>query len=706
MSAIPAAVAPALGRPGPAADPAAAKLVRAALEALQQRSGQTVEAKVVGPLPGGLTQFSAGGETFILKLETPLPPGTAVTIRIATTPEGQPAITIQTQQPALPLPAAPAPLPQLATSLLAQASLAAEAPGVVALQPTAAQVLPQQQPAPVTRAIPQQPVPVAVLAPLSEGPAIRPLSPRPATAPTVPAGGSAAPIPTALPAALPAAPIPLASLPLAPSSVPVAAAPNTVTPAPPAAVAQPAQVAPSPPVQVVILQPAVQPVSQATAAPLPSPAPIPVVAAAPLPVAPAMPGIPVPQPITSAAPAQAMPAAGAIAPNIQPQPQPAVPQLPLAPAGTPAIPPPVTPTPLSSIPAAYSQSGHRPAASVAMPLAAPAPSGPASFASPAAPPPPSQPAPTDYVSPVLATTPTSAAAPAPLTLTDPVQAAALQDSVAPLLAKLSALAAASVALPRPVIEAALKVMATRIDLNRALPTGAALQQAVLGAGVLADAAIAPPTDAKAALLQLRAALVAVLGGEIVVPQPALRRPTPPLRGENPRAPHGEAPPLGDDSPHDAARTLLGHTDGALSRLKLLQLASQPADPRSSSPAAPAEYRVEIPMLLGAETGILQMQIQRDGRNKSKPAERGWRMRFALSFSAIGEVGAEVALLGRSASVAIWAADPDTADALEAMLPELAPALAARGLEVSGIRLRRGPPAAPSRAPGQVLDSAR
>ena len=703
MSAIPAAVAQVLGRPEPAADPAAARLVRAALEALQQRSGQTVEAKVVGPLPGGLTQFSAGGETFILKLETPLPPGTAVTIRIATTPEGKPAITIQTQQAALPLAAAPAPLPQVAASLLAQASLAPETPGVVAPQPAGSQVLSPQQPAPATAAISLQPAPVAVVTTLPDLPAMQP-PPPPAAAPTILAGGSAAPVPIAVPTALPATTIPVASLPLAPSSVPVAAAPITVTPGSPAALAQPAQVAPSPPVQVVTLQTTVQPVSQTTA-PLPSSAPIPVVAATLLPVAPAMPGISIPQPIPPAAQAQAMPA-GAVASTSPPQPPPAIPQLSSAPALTPATPPAFVPAPLSSIPAAYPKPADQPAAAIAVPPPVPTPLSPSSISRPAAPPPPSQPAPPAYAGPVRATTPTSAPVPAPLTLTDPVQAAARQDSSAPLLAKLSALAATSAALPRPVIEAALKVMATRIDLNRALPTGAALQQAVLGAGVLADAAVVQPADAKAALLQLRAALVAVLGGEIVAPPPALRRPTPPLRGENPRAPHGEVPPVGDDTPHDAARTLLGHTDGALSRLKLLQLASQPADPRSSGPAAPAEYRVEIPMLLGAETGIVQLQIQRDGRNKSKPSERGWRMRFALSFAAIGEVGAEVAVLGRSASVALWAADPDTADALEAMLPELAPALAARGLEVSGVRLRRGPPAAAARAPGQLLDSAR
>ncbi|WP_421761289.1 flagellar hook-length control protein FliK [Devosia sp.] len=290
-----------------------------------------------------------------------------------------------------------------------------------------------------------------------------------------------------------------------------------------------------------------------------------------------------------------------------------------------------------------------------------------------------------------------------LTLADPAQAAARQQSAAPLLASLSTLAAAATPLPRPVIEAALKVLATRIDLNQAPPTPAALREAVLGAGVLAQPA-AVPTDSKLALVQLRSALVAFLGSAAIPAPPTGRRPPPPLRGEDPRAPSPESPPPDDGTPHDAARTLLSHTDGALSRLKLLQLASQPADARPN-PAAPAEYRVEIPMMLGTETGIMQLQIQRDAHNKSQPKARGWRMRFALSFSATGEVGAEVALLGQSASVALWAADPDTADALEAMLPELAPALAARGLDVTGVRLRRGAPQKPARAPGQLLDSA-
>ena len=64
------------------------------------------------------------------------------------------------------------------------------------------------------------------------------------------------------------------------------------------------------------------------------------------------------------------------------------------------------------------------------------------------------------------------------------------------------------------------------------------------------------------------------------------------------------------------------------------------------------------------------------------------------------------MFGRTASVSVWAADPETADALEAMLPELSPALARHGLDVGAVRLRRGVPAQQPQLPGQLLDSAR
>lgn len=305
-----------------------------------------------------------------------------------------------------------------------------------------------------------------------------------------------------------------------------------------------------------------------------------------------------------------------------------------------------------------------------------------------------------------APTPQPTSPPLTQVLADPVQAAARQDSIAPLLARLATLGPAA-ALPRPALEAIARVLAGRIGLNRAPLDGKLIRDAVLRAGVLADPATRTPADAKSALLQLRSALIGFLGGEVEAVAPVTRRPPPPLKGEPARAPSPQpAGPLGEE-PVETARQLLGHTDAALSRLKLLQLASNAADAvRPNLPAPATEFRVEVPMQLGAETGILQLLVERDGKHKATPRERGWRMRFALNFTATGEVGAEIALLGRAANITLWAAEPDTAEALEAMLPELAPALARHGLDVGGIRVRRGVPPPPTRRPGQLLDSAR
>lgn len=315
---------------------------------------------------------------------------------------------------------------------------------------------------------------------------------------------------------------------------------------------------------------------------------------------------------------------------------------------------------------------------------------------------------TPLAAPPVATT--RPAAP-PLNLSDPAQAAARQDSAAPLLARLATIVtAAAPSLPRPVIEMALKLLAHRVDLNRAPPDAKALESAVLKAGVLLTPLTREPAaDSKSALLALRSALLAVLGGDTATPGTTTERPAPPIKGEPPRAPAPQTAMA--DLPadgHDTARTLLGHTDAALSRLKLLQSASQPViDTRIDAPAPRNELRVEIPMLLGAETGILQLMVERDGKHKREPErQRGWRMRFAMNFSVTGEVGADIALLGRTANIAIWAADPDTADALDALLPELAPAIQQHGLELTSLRVRRGAPQHARTAPGQLLDSAR
>lgn len=595
----------------PLSDPGAAvlKLARASLDALVLRLGQTIDARVVGELPAGLTQLSAGGETFVLKLEAPLPPGTAVTIRVTPTPQGMSAVTVSV--PAPPAQAPPLPIPVPAAPLVQAQS-----------QPAAVQLLQQATQVPLAQAVPMPagqvaPQPVAIASQPTPGPsthvaqAVPPATPQAGTAPPPPPG-----------AATPQGVVPPGATSVTPQSQP------TVTIPPAAQVPLPVTVPPSQPVA------ASHPVMPQTP---------PEGAGRPMPAA-----QPSPNPATATPAPVALSSPAAVA-AVQPQAMPSV----------------ASPYPASSPPPAAQQ----------LPL----PAG----ARPAAP---------------------------PLNLADPAQAAARQDSAAPLLAKLAMLVAATVSpLPRPVLDAAQRVLANRIDLNRAVPDGRALEAAVLKSGVVTTPTTREaPANSKSALLALRTSLLAVLGGDGAAPVEPVARAAPPIKGEPPRAPAPQAA-LADpaaDGP-ETARTLLGHTDAALSRLKLLQAASQPAEARADGPVPRTELRVEIPMLLGTQTGILQLMVERDGKHKrEQDRQRGWRMRFAMNFSETGEVGADIALLGRAASISIWAADPDTADALDEMLPDLAPAIQRHGLELTSLRVRRGAPKATRATPGRLLDSAR
>jgi hypothetical protein len=171
----------------------------------------------------------------------------------------------------------------------------------------------------------------------------------------------------------------------------------------------------------------------------------------------------------------------------------------------------------------------------------------------------------------------------------------------------------------------------------------------------------------------------------------------------PRAQALELPAL-PDAPRDAARVLHGQAESALSRVKLMQLASLP-DAEPARAAAP-ELRCELPFLIGQELVMAQFQVCRDAGRRQSESKRGWTVRFAMNFAASGEVGAEVGLFDHSVNVALWAADPQTVARLEAALPELAPALSAIGLEPGAVRVRALPPNPSKAASGQYLDSRR
>lgn len=80
----------------------------AVLRAMAQSSGQTVDARVMGQLPNGMTQVQIGRQVMSLQLPMPQPPGTTLTLAVQQA-EGQVRVALVSAQPPGPSSAPPAP---------------------------------------------------------------------------------------------------------------------------------------------------------------------------------------------------------------------------------------------------------------------------------------------------------------------------------------------------------------------------------------------------------------------------------------------------------------------------------------------------------------------------------------------------------------------------------------------------------------------
>jgi hypothetical protein len=308
-----------------------------------------------------------------------------------------------------------------------------------------------------------------------------------------------------------------------------------------------------------------------------------------------------------------------------------------------------------------------------------------------------------------------AAGPAPLPPTPEAalaqmvpEAIARQASTGPLLQTLADAVQRPNVLPEPVLRAAMGVLAQRIVVSDGRVGAGAIEQAVLRSGIGLEASLAreapQPMDAKAGLLALRDALTRWLG-DAPTPPARTAADAPPLKGLPLRAFPAEASPL-PGVPRDAGGLLHQETDAAISRLKLMQLASLPDPSGNSGRAAAPSLRMELPFLIGHELVMAQMQIGREvgGGRRDAAGRRGWSMRFALNFSATGEVGAEVGLLDKAVSVSLWAAEPETAAAMRETLPDLKGALERIGLVPQSLRIRGAAPEPERPIAGKILDS--
>ena len=191
-------------------------------------------------------------------------------------------------------------------------------------------------------------------------------------------------------------------------------------------------------------------------------------------------------------------------------------------------------------------------------------------------------------------------------------------------------------------------------------------------------------------------------------RPLANGPPPPYRGAPTSAQRSLPPSL----PPNADARLVGEvltkrTDAALAHMKLLQIASLPDAPQSSSAnkTAGSRWMFEIPFATPQGSTIAQFQISRDsGGGADGPAGPVWRARFSLDVEPIGPVHAQVAVMGERAWVTLWAEREAGVQSLQAKESLLSKSLKDSDL-VAEIAFCLGTPHRRVAAAGQFLDRA-
>jgi hypothetical protein len=310
------------------------------------------------------------------------------------------------------------------------------------------------------------------------------------------------------------------------------------------------------------------------------------------------------------------------------------------------------------------------------------------------------------------------------------QAAATQDSMAPLLADLSA-ALDSAALPAAARASVQQILSAQTPLTTGT-TAASLQAAVAGSGLFLEASLAAAAadgtnaalntagDMKALLLQLSstldpaaldpaasnplaAALVGALPQSRVEAQPRQRLPPrPPIAGAvtagQPVARAGIGP---DTSSQTLTSSLRQEAAAALARLTMSQLASVPKS------GAATRWAFELPVETPGGLAIAQFEISRDDHNgAADQAAPTWRARFSMDVEPSGPVHAEVSLSGGRTRATLWAERGDAHQALDALQHELTSALAEEEGEGGDVAVRivaGAPPDTTPQVSGRFVD---
>lgn len=282
------------------------------------------------------------------------------------------------------------------------------------------------------------------------------------------------------------------------------------------------------------------------------------------------------------------------------------------------------------------------------------------------------------------------------------QQASLGNLFAQIGSLMSAQAAGKASVPDAVQKAMQQILGLRLNSGQPM-TGQSLQQAVRlsgqgGEGRLplpAGAQQSPVPDLKTALLAFRG-LLQSLGAEPAVRFPA-RQPAPASRSSGPQ---GQAPQTSSGywagSAPQNLQSLLQETDAALARMRLTQLTNAGLagdDGPQAAAAKPMDTVLELPLALGQDTAVMQMQIGRDGGGNSadEDEEPAWRLRFALDLTATGPLEAAVSLRGGGTYISLWVDRKETLDLLAGLQETMEAAFADAGLDLQELRFIRGLP---------------
>ena len=330
----------------------------------------------------------------------------------------------------------------------------------------------------------------------------------------------------------------------------------------------------------------------------------------------------------------------------------------------------------------------------------------------------------------------------------PLAGAALarQDSFSPLFANLQALVLARVALPSPVLDAAMRVLGLRLSVTGESVAPEALQKAVGTSGVFHEARLAQGQsgeaagDLKSALLVLRQALSDLVGGTentriATLPLPtgvsspgsddaggaglaelqaraALQAPVQPRTAAPFRdglpVPQGIAAasidPASQSVPSMLAR-LLDNTESVLDRLTLGQYASLPNTVDAAQGTLLNRWHVELPMMLDGRTAVLPLEIEEDHGRASGGGSQAklWRIRFALDVEPMGPVHALVTMQGKVIGVSVWAERAATSQLVRDFAPDLEAALLDSDFERANIDVIAGQPMRRAAHAGHYLD---